>query len=631
MARDTSSDEFMASDSAGSSDSSSESDGPRSSARSQGGRAHQVQLRSVEDVAAQEGSVSQSHGLVGQPDEMVEPGERQPSQGKSFSRQSSQGKTSKSKDQQSRSTRSRQSIGALLTREYRDLLNDMVEDTSRHAAEPVSLLSSQIGATFWSSDEKLMLFNLLPKARPGDILSLARAMPTKSEPEIQEYISLLHSGSASAIKDSVTPFKNAPIAFEIASDCEKFLDSAADALASRLEEHENVLQRDKFGDEWLIDEATAELEEQDYQSRLSTETDKNGSQSSETIAAFRPADADPTSSSDIATLLRPAAFLQLSRVLFMNNGEHKDYNWHHIEPVTDISEAPAMHRSALNDLQALAVQFTRRLVQTCLFQAMTRIRAGDSSRSDWTPAPAVRDKDVRSAMQIIGTDRSWHHYWASAASRCGVGVYSDSNKYKDGRPGTKMGYRLTLEELRAELDPDSLDKLPSDKEPRDNIPGSRLEDLLSDGDLFTDNSGSSEEANSEQDADADTKRNNSRKRKRALSLDSLDRRDDAYLEACDQIASADEERNLYRALHRQPPPGKDPVVVSEQPQGRIWDASIGHWSATIDYHGEWEEILGFPPETAFEESHFRGARARTYKQLSRQGLSIDAHSPHPEH
>ncbi|EGP84135.1 uncharacterized protein MYCGRDRAFT_96168 [Zymoseptoria tritici IPO323] len=78
-----------------------------------------------------------------------------------------------------------------------------------------------------------------------------------------------------------------------------------------------------------------------------------------------------------------------------------EMNWHHLENISADVDQPAVYKSAIADLQNLTINITRRLVQATLFQAMSRLRAEDSSRKDWTPSAAVRQMDVRAAMQIL--------------------------------------------------------------------------------------------------------------------------------------------------------------------------------------------------------------------------------------
>ncbi|KAF2772180.1 hypothetical protein EJ03DRAFT_267457, partial [Teratosphaeria nubilosa] len=68
----------------------------------------------------------------------------------------------------------------------------------------------------------------------------------------------------------------------------------------------------------------------------------------------------------------------------------------------DQSDEPAIFRSAFEDFYNIAVSLTRRLVQATIFQTMTRLRASDGSRMAWTPEPLVREKDVKTAVDILG-------------------------------------------------------------------------------------------------------------------------------------------------------------------------------------------------------------------------------------
>ncbi|KAK4632116.1 hypothetical protein CLAFUW4_02989 [Fulvia fulva] len=114
--------------------------------------------------------------------------------------------------------------------------------------------------------------------------------------------------------------------------------------------------------------------------------------------------------------------------LFMNNGEDEEQNWHHLDALSTDIDGPAMFRSALTDLHDLAIGLTRRLVQVVIFQAMSRLRAEDSIRKDWTPSANIRDADVHSALDLLNMPRSGERYWASCARRCRVDVYSEQRR-----------------------------------------------------------------------------------------------------------------------------------------------------------------------------------------------------------
>jgi hypothetical protein len=600
-------------------DTDSEATGPAT--RAQSSSHHQNQLGLGEDVATQQGSVPQPRGLVDQPDEMVQSIQGKSGPRQSRSRKASSSKPSKSECEQSRSSQSRQKVDPALTKEYREMLNKMIEDVHLGDVElNAPLDSSQIGASFWTAGEKERLFQALNRRGLYDLPSLCRAVRTKSIYEIQNYLSLLQQGCED-VSNSVTTKKDfslsdIPAAVEISEECQSALDTVADVLSARVEKSEASAARTQFGDDWLIDEGLAEKEEREYEEHTASNSEAIAQDDGSGDDVSKPPSTDST---HLARLLRPIAFLELSRNIFMNHGEQECLNWHHVERIAGEPESPAIYRSAYDNLQDITVSLTRRLVQAVIFQAMTRLRTGDSSRSDWTPLAAVREIDVQSAVNLLGMKKDSRRYWVAVPKRYHLGVYTDSKHYKDGRPGTKSGCRLTDAEVEAELGLSTSKDLHGREEEILDVFEEDVDEVLSDDDLFTDGDVSEMEMQPPDTVPGKSRSGSSRmKRKRPASPEELAREEGRYLECLDRAASAQEEDQLWKMVRVersgvQGTPGTMPprvevrVAHPTQPSGDLRDL--------VYYEGDWEQSYGCPSAASFDEMEIRGQGGRKRRRI----------------
>lgn len=164
------------------------------------------------------------------------------------------------------------------------------------------------------------------------------------------------------------------------------------------------------------------------------------------------------------------------------------------------------------------------------------------------------------ALDILGLSTEVKTYWARLPRRQGLDVFSDSEKYHDGRPGTKNGVRLTYEEVEAELGLHHVTRTDGQLEIADQATRPIDLDLVNlDSDVYTSESeaGHSEKPldDSDHESEADDEDTATRhephsaeedevsitsavtSRKRALSPTSFVWAADAYLERLDQQAN----------------------------------------------------------------------------------------------
>lgn len=508
-----------------------------------------------------------------------------------------------------------------LTANYRGMLNEMIEDaTWRSKSSNDPMTDSQIGASFWTAAEKDALFRCLSLRGCVDLPSLCFAIGTKQEPEIQVYLSLLRKNVAEHVEDlpkNNLPASLMPPAVEVSSDCETSLDAVANILSARVEKREALIEQQHSGEDWLIDEARAALIEDQYndlQLALDVLAEEDGE-----VSGSDEMPINDTAKSHTTSLLRPAAFLNLSQQFFMNNGERDHLNWHHLDCVSDVSTAPALFKSALRDFENIVVSITRRLIQASIFQAMTRLRAGDTSRADWTPSAAVREVDVLSASSMLGMTSTWHHYWATMARRNQLAVYSESVRFNDGRNGTKNGFKLTYEEVEAELDlePEDRDQTNTEYDEGEEVLDEDVDEIMQDADLFTDDE-------HEFDHEVEIEQGNSITRRRALSPASFCRAETAYLEVLDTTLAKEAEITLLGAVSSDAPDAMHEVrQTTLPPYPRPVPSTESErldWRDRTEYVGDWERGIGYPSEHDFHTMNLQGQKGRKRRKDVREEI-----------
>ncbi|GAB1732903.1 hypothetical protein NU195Hw_g3027t1 [Hortaea werneckii] len=528
---------------------------------------------------------------------------------------------------------------------YRVLLNTAIQDVQEQTDHNVMLLlPSYVGASLWSTDEKEAFFAALTRFEAGDIRCIANAVRTKSETEVQVYLQLLQEGlteaEATAKGTANLPMSEIPAACEVSEEFEERLDQEAQLLAAKVNDHDEERERSKYGDNWLIDESLAAEIEEDLEKDEKLKIERNDeAEGQEAVSATR----RPLSSVE---LLHPHAFLNLSRTLFMNVPAVSGTSWHDFEnePITD----PGIFHTAFDDMHSLVVSHTRRLVQAAIFQATTRLRASGASRSKWAPKPEVTATDVQAVMNTLQKPTSWQSYWAKMPRRLGLGVYTDSKDYRDGRPGTKVGVKLTYREVEAELgiksseiEDEAADDLSPDEDDygSDEFTDFSCEGDRSDADDETDKLGPDDIDEEDEIPKFDNTemkhepRENdeiqltANKRKRALSPASFARAETEYLEDLDQRASNIEEARLCEWLQISPPARR-----SEMPEGQLTAPSLprsernlqSDWRRKFDYQAEWEYFVDGIPKSAFTEMQRHGERGRKKRKLLAERLKREA-------
>ncbi|KGO75876.1 hypothetical protein PITC_033220 [Penicillium italicum] len=244
---------------------------------------------------------------------------------------------------------------------------------------------SQHGSMVWTPTEKEVFFNALDRKGKSGIKDIAAAIGTKSELEVTEYMRVLHKALTAQYSSDVH-LERMPVlsdviaATEVSEECCGLLEEYADVLSLKESLVEARAGSQQHGDNWILTRARAE--------DLENEEDDS-------------ARGDLRLASDLLNLPN---WVRLSYVLFMNlGGTQAENNWWNLakrqDLITAYGHTPSMTADTAVDFYSLAVSITRRLVQSSLFFAMSRLRSSKRSGND--RKEHVRTQDVRAAIEVL--------------------------------------------------------------------------------------------------------------------------------------------------------------------------------------------------------------------------------------
>lgn len=460
--------------------------------------------------------------------------------------------------------------------EYLALLNKDIDDAKeRIIAEPdhSGLPTTQLGMVTWTSTEKRPFFDALARLGKGDLPGISSRIETKSVAEVAQYIRLLDEGSrarTTKTRDAVIPAE-IPAAAEISPQCGLALDAAADELSLRQQRYEEKREQQRWEEfPWNMTRgAAAEVEERPEEGR----------------EAF-------------ANLFNVPSWLRLSDRVFMN-ASFAENNWRYVN-----EEPPSVRSTAFVDFHNLAVSVTRRVVSATLFFAVSRIeaKAGADSRT----RSLVKRRDVVAAVESLGMARDSGEFWAKCARRLKLDVYDEDEAASD-EDGLSL---LSFDEVEDRLGAGGRNQSPASP--------SESEVSTEDADTTDTDVGEAEakieaaEAALETELKEETQDDDVREEVQELMLyTALDippthraiqgvtrrivaeRNNEAYADACDDVASAQEEMRLWGVLRLEAPEelGKRARGVEA---GRREVASVddvlkrGDWRAGLRYLSGWE-------------------------------------------
>lgn len=459
---------------------------------------------------------------------------------------------------------------ALLNNDYLNLLNTEIQDASQRLSSEglgEALLPSQLGLTFWSSIEKQIFFGSLARLGRDDLEGIAARVGSKSVVEIRHYIHTLEEEHSHRLRTDPRPVLTAPdypAAVELSQQCCYALDEAADAVSLRQERREQQREEGKWGSMWDLTPDVAK--------RL-----QDGKE-------------DPIDTKDLPSveLFHLSTWLRLSQRFFMNSAVPSS-NWNHIDNVP-----PSIWATTFEDFRSLAVSITRRLVQSAIFAASTRIRSKREQRP--VTRNIVRRKDVEAAVAALGMPTDSRDFWRKSARRLRLEVFKDIDE--SGEPEF-----MSFEEVEDALS-EGVEVKGTRQVDAEELVELESEDTLTEyptSDEVT--QGSDEEE--ERAIRAETNEvflysvadfpNTFRMKEALKSRITTERQQEKFTEDYDQHTSYKEELEMWDILQRPPPPGLpkkvDPGpaprsnldVESLYPLGRDWRSNTRYW-------GEWEVL-----------------------------------------
>lgn len=494
---------------------------------------------------------------------------------------------------------------------YRLLYNEFVQTITRTTDFDGPWRDSQLGASLWLASEKEAFFRALERLGKDDLPGITAAVRTKNALEIRQFLLLLQDAAFDRAGKRDVSLEAVPAAAEISVVCERQLDAAGQTLAIMQERFEATLEQNRYNQHWLINATLAdeiELATKGLRASAPVESGDDG----ELL--------DALSSSPLlqeipeAKLLNPKAFLDLSRNVFMNPSPDTSYPWPHWqELVSELASEPCMYRTAFRDLHTLTLSITKRILQTVLIQATSRIRS-QGWRTTKGVKPFVRSSDVYTALDLLGMKKSKVPYWRDVPRRCRLrvtegryrklrvyrwdeverkldsvsdnhfasldsgtdteGFISDGErkafKFRAARSGTPLPppRRSTSEDSNHTAENvDSMDD-PEDDAPEEES-GSDTDPYVGDVEELSEGLASEEEESFYDSTDAE----------------------EEGLEAFDQATSRKEERKLWSILGNAPEDvltGPSEGEPRKTPRRRMKDKG-DDWRTWTQYHPEWEE------------------------------------------
>lgn len=497
--------------------------------------------------------------------------------------------------------------------DYRDLFNITVNEyVNGPPVDQADLLPmSQIGVTQWSSCEKEIFFNMLAKRGRHNLSSIAAAIGSKSELEVHFYLQLLQNATAehhlNAPRHQLLGTYEIPGAFEISQDCSAILELNADALSLLQQKEEEKLEKKNYTKLWLLNEHTVGLVSH---SRPSAESDE-----AETLHGLAPSE-----------LLNLKGFLELSKCVFMNSSRVED-NW---RSYCERDEPPSILHTAFTDFYRLAISITKRLIQSSLFIAMSRIRSTTSS--NYQQKQKVKLSDVSAALDVLGMEHDSQSFWTDVARRCNLAVCDNSKgpnsieeelKYdevekrlgRSEKDGESVKYSPKHNEISATLESPPL----TPETDRDSY----LSESISNSPL--DPAGSSD--------DSESLGTSSQHGSRSHDKNKSEGDRDFYAEAIDIRNSQREEIRLWELLGQDPPIG-----IRSRSEGMELPRRLGPERKTTDDLDDWRSWVIYAPEWEVHEDPIAvssfAARGRSGRSGSRtrlyDGTSTESNSSESE-
>ncbi|KAL8832962.1 MAG: hypothetical protein Q9170_004622 [Blastenia crenularia] len=453
----------------------------------------------------------------------------------------------------------------LYSAKYHRLFNRTVQDLQIDFHEPGGDGSdfSQVGVSIWSTQEKSRLLHAIARHGRDNLPMITALIGTKSDLEARAYLQLLQEASDEqhmyGEKRSLTGTADVPAAIELSDQCCGALDQAADALAILQQLHEEQVEKQKHSDLWKLDQRTAQ-----WIDRRLSESEEGRNEVRRRLPA--------------AEILDIGQFLKLSTNIFMNSS-HPDSD---CRSFVSRSEKPSMLYTAFADLYSLFLSVTKRLIQSSLFFAMSRLRATQSSA--YAHQRAVKQADVIAAVKVLGMKENARDFWVEIPRRCRLNVYDQSKMIDSGETMDYQKVESILAQAKSDTDKRFVTTNPGvNKEANpSSIEGSSSESESQSVTSSLSNRSSSNDTSSQTGASADLSAPGER----------FGQRTDVYLEHADQEASRQEELRLWKILGRDPPAAntmhRPSVYIKDPGPHRKYKDDMDDWRGWVDFRPEWE-------------------------------------------
>ena len=482
--------------------------------------------------------------------------------------------------------------------QYLELFNDtckLDDDVECH-----DFIETQLGAVTWQPEEKASLFSALSRFGRHEINRIATTIETKSQLEIKDYLDTLRQEEIDRqlfqAQTKNISHADIPAAIEIGLDCEAALENAADAVAAFQEQYDHTVGQSKH-DLWLIDYDTAQAldEVADQQERESS---------------VQESDSEDVDGVDHGQLFHLEKMLSLSTRVFMNSTQHSAQQ--HWRNMAAMDETPAMTIDVLEHFHDIVVNLLRRVIQSTLFLAQSRIRS--TTTGQYNAASIVSKHDVYAALDILNMKADAWDYWTRLPRRFGFEMVGGSHE-----KGASDKHPLTYDQVEADLSVRksrsrrrsmSVGSSTSSAENEYTLSEDEIQQIIAaDAEqptlasptqvfLDDDDTDMSDYHPNEDDAEEETSSSSndgepvtqptymSRKRRREM----LGMEEDDYMDCMDHIAKRSEELRLWQVLGRTPPDNIKAEAEDELGvRPRVLRKSLEDLRPSmIDFEAEWE-------------------------------------------
>lgn len=281
------------------------------------------------------------------------------------------------------------------------------------------LESTRIGLIDWSKLEKEQFFLALSRRSKADVRGIATSIGSKSELEVYEYLLSLEEEGRSTRQygREVNDVSHAdiPAATELSSECEALLEQAADALTVYQEKYDRAIGEQVHGNHWLIDHVQAHA----YDMLIDQVEEGDSSEDSPSNTSRTPA----------GGLFKLSSWLSLTERVFMNSDPSRNENNWATHAARE--EMLAITQGAISDLYELALYHLRKVMQTSIFCAESRIRS--IKGRGHTVKALVREQDVGAAINTLGLQEDHSKFWLGLARRNQLRVVDDHGDKGSGR------------------------------------------------------------------------------------------------------------------------------------------------------------------------------------------------------